>query len=177
MPQPAARNQVPARILTEYTISDPHFTPPTSAGVPAPIAGSNNPTTYVLVTDDYKYTYALGTTIPSATTLTITQKVPLTNIPPVVVPSGYLMDLHTIPWVDSQITGLVPQGVSSIGVVAVSGVQFQGESFGPGTYTAFAVNLTIRMFNATAAAINAGTLVFWVYVSLEYFSGYLSAGV
>lgn len=176
MPQPGQVQQIPSKVLTEYTISDPHFTPPLSAGVPAPIAAASTPSTYVLVSDDYNYTYTLTFSVAAGARLTIQQQIPLANIPPIIVPNGYLMDLHTIPWADSKIDGMVLQGVTSIGVVSVSGTQFQGESFGPGSYSAFAALVTVRVFNATAGAINSGQIVLWVHAQMEYLSGFTSSG-
>jgi hypothetical protein len=163
----------PNRIFAEYGIGQERFLPPETAGVLAPVGINPNP--IISTIWDWQYTYSTTTSvaISPSNSLTITQQIPLTNVPPLTIPGTQSMVIHPVPWVQHTVTGLCLQSISATAIVAIGAAQFRGPANatavfqGPATYTGFAVSETVILFNATSTTIGVNqNITLWADIQI-----------
>lgn len=171
MATPAQREQIPTRVLTEYSgVGGGRGMPPQSAGVPAPTQQSSNPFTQLLYSDRYTWPFTITNNIPATSFVTITQQIPLTDVPTIQVPGGYYLHCHAIPWVQHSVSGLLLQSITATPIIAIGSIQQQGDVFiGPVTASGFAVKVVVSLWNATGGVIaQPQQVTLWVYHQVEY---------
>jgi hypothetical protein len=166
MATPRATETIPQRVLDEYAVGTKRTKPPFPAGVPAPARVTTNPSSLVLWDNQYSYAYTTSAAIASGQAITITQQVPLSDVPPLLIDPPLSLYVHVVPWVQHGVAGLCLQSLQTVALAASGQVVFQGRVFAGGTiYSSFAVLVTVSLYNATAASIPTGqSITLWLDV-------------